>query len=110
MRRTKYRNVPTRIDGIRFASKAEARRYQHLKLVQAAGRIHNLRLQPRYPIMVKGALVCTYVADFSYSEIPSGRYVVEDVKGVRTAIYRLKAKLMQAANGITITEVGKAKR
>ena len=99
----KYRNEPTEVDGHKFDSLAEARRYKDLKRLQEAGEISQLRLQPRYPIVVNGIPVCVYVADFSY--IGSTGVVVEDVKGMRTAVYRLKAKLMRAVHGIDITEV-----
>ncbi len=43
---TKYRAQPTIVDGIRFHSKGEARRYQELRLLERAGEITNLELQP----------------------------------------------------------------
>ena len=103
--RSKYRNEPTEVDGRKFDSLAEARRYRELTRLRDAGEISQLRLQPRYPIVINGIPVCVYVADFSY--IGSTGIVVEDVKGVRTAVYRLKNKLMRAVHGIDITEVGR---
>ena len=94
----KYRNKRT--DG--FASKKEARRYQELALLEKAGKIALLKTQVPFSITVNGQLVCKYIADFTYRE--GAMLVVEDVKGYRTAIYRLKAKLMRAANGITVRE------
>ena len=99
----KYRNKPTMVDGIRFASKAEAKRYGELKFLENIGNIQDLRLQPRYPLRhdVSGALVGTYVGDFAYTEIIHGpqsigeRRVVEDVKGVETMVFKLKKKLFQ---------------
>jgi len=102
--RSKYANVRTRVGAHAFASKKEARRYRDLLLLEAAGAIFNLSLQHRFRIAVNGVEVCAYVADFTYTEQPSGQYVVEDVKGVRTALYRLKAKLMKAVHGVTIRE------
>jgi hypothetical protein len=98
---SKYRNQPTEIDGVRFASKKEARRYQDLKLLERAGEIANLVRQPRYPLTVNGLHVCTYVADAQYDEVKSGRTVTEDVKGgsVRTKDFIIKAKLFQALYG-----------
>lgn len=90
-----------------FASKAEARRYEQLVQMQAAGHVHSLELQPRFPVKIKGVLICTYVADFRY-KVGKGRNVltfVEDVKGVRTAIYKLKKKLVETVLGVEITEV-----
>jgi hypothetical protein len=109
-RRPKYGNTPVTVDGRRFASKKEARRYGELKALQAAGRIINLRCQPRYKIVVHGQLVCTYVADFDYCEVVGGRLaaVVEDVKSPATArkeVYRLKKRLMQVVLGVEVREV-----
>lgn len=100
---SKYRSIPTAVDGITFASRAEARRYGHLKLLQQAGAISGLELQPRFPLIVNGVKVCTYVADFRY--VDRKRTIVEDVKGCRTQVYRLKRALMLACYGIEIAEV-----
>src|SRR3990167_5299112 len=67
-RPSKYRNVATTVDGIRFASKAEARRYTELKLLERAGEIISLRRQVAFPIAINGEHVCHYVADFEYQE------------------------------------------
>ena len=103
MRPTKYRNKPTEVDGIKFASKAEARRYSDLKLLERAGEISDLKLQPRYPLTVNGLLVCTYVADFDYVEARDERTVTEDVKGVKTKDFIIKAKLFHALYGREVT-------
>lgn len=91
---SKYRAVPTVIDGIRFASKKEAARYQELRLAQHAGDISELELQPNFPLWVEGVLICTYRADFKYRE--GSLVVIEDVKGFRTPEYKIKAKLFKA--------------
>jgi hypothetical protein len=103
--RRKYRNRPCVVDGIRFDSIAEAKRFNELKLFVAAGEISNLELQPKFPLVVNGGLVCVYIADFSYSE--RGYRVVEDVKSpvTRTAQYRIKVKLLKALTGIVVREV-----
>lgn len=104
--RSKYRNQPVEVDGHRFASKAEARRYAELKLIQHSGQIHDLQLQTRFPLKVNGELVCTYIADFTYRAW-NGDLVVEDVKSPasKTPQYRMKAKLVRALLGIEIREV-----
>ena len=102
---TKYRAIPQIIDGIRFASKAEARRYQQLKLLERAGEIRKLVLQPRFKIRIGGIFVCTYVADFTYWDVRKERHVTEDVKGMATREYKIKKKLMDAVLGIEIQEV-----
>jgi hypothetical protein len=95
----KYRNIPTMIDGIRFASKREAKRYCDLKLLERAGEISGLKLQPRYPLTVNGLHVATYVGDFDYVETSSNRLITEDSKGVRTRDFINKAKLFHALYG-----------
>lgn len=112
-RRSKYGAVPTTVDGIRFASKLEAKRYGELRLMERAGEIENLKLQPKFPIVVCGVKIGSYIADFSYDDRqkvgPQGQRgcrVVEDVKGVRTAIFIMKKKLVEALYpGTVIVEV-----
>lgn len=99
----KYGNKPTEVDGIKFASKAEARRYSQLRLLERAGEIANLTLQPRYPLAVNGVLVCTYVADFDYTDNNTHRLVTEDTKGVKTKDFVIKAKLFHAIYGREVT-------
>ena len=103
-RRGKYNAKRTEIDGYIFASRHEANRYSELKLLEYAGEIKDLELQPVYPCEVNGHLVCKYIADFRY-RLPSGREVVEDAKGVKTDVYRLKNKLVRALYGVVIVEV-----
>ena len=99
----KYGAIRTEVDGIVFASKKEARRYRELSLLQKAGLISNLGLQPKYRLLVKDELICTYIGDFIYLS-SGGGIVVEDVKGFKTPVYRLKKKLMKAIYGIEIKE------
>ena len=104
----KYGNRRTEVDGLVFASAAEARRYGELRLLERAGRIAGLEVQPRYRLVVNGVLIGTYVGDFRYEEdtdAPDAAEVVEDVKGVRTPVYRLKKRLLWALYGIEIREV-----
>lgn len=102
---TKYGAQPTSIDGIRFASKAEARRYAQLKLLERAGEIENLELQPPFKLHVNGKLVCTYIADFQYWDKGKAKSIVEDVKGMETAVFKLKRKLFEAVLHREITVV-----
>jgi hypothetical protein len=97
-RKHKYGAVATHVDGIRFASKAEARRYSQLKLLEQGGEIRGLRIQPRFPLEIDGALVCTYIGDFAYREKGTPYEVVEDVKSpaTRTDVYKLKVKILLA--------------
>ena len=47
-RPSKYRAIAAEVDGVRFHSKAEAKRYGELKLLLRAGSIRNLELQPEF--------------------------------------------------------------
>lgn len=95
----KYRAKKTEIDGIVFDSKREAARYQDLKLLERVGAIRDLKLQPKYPLKVEGKLIATYVADFTYFDAQMLRPVVEDAKGFKTPVYRLKKKLFLVLYG-----------
>lgn len=102
----KYRNKPVEVDGYKFASKKEARRYHELKLLLNANVIDDLELQPRFPIELNGEKICTYVADFAYTE--NGKRITEDVKSEITrknSTYRLKKKLVKAVYCIDIVEI-----
>jgi hypothetical protein len=102
----KYNAHKTVVDNITFDSKKEANRYAELKMCMLArgnDKVVNLELQPKYPCVVNGKKVCTYIADFKI-EYADGTVVVEDVKGMRTPIYRLKKKLVEALYGIEIVE------
>jgi hypothetical protein len=92
---TKYRAVRTEIDGIVFSSKREAAHYSSLKILQKAGYIAELALQPKFPMVVNGVKICTYIADFSFID-QSGNLCIHDVKGMRTPVFSLKAKLFHA--------------
>ena len=95
-RRTKYGSVRTEVDGISFASKAEAKRYLELKLLESVGEISEFLLQPRYPLRIDGSLICTYVADFSYREKGKNLITVEDKKGMKTPVFIIKERLFRA--------------
>lgn len=105
-RYSKFKNTPTEVAGKRFASKREGTRYEQLLLLERNGEVRAIRCQVEYRLSVHGMLVCKYRADFVYEEMRNSewREVVEDVKGYRTPVYRLKKKLMQACYGIEIRE------
>ena len=94
----KYNAVKTTIDGHTFDSKAEARRYSELRLLERAGEISDLELQPSFELQPtfrdaqkRTHRAITYVADFAYTE--DGRRIVEDVKGMATPEFRIKWKM-----------------
>ena len=110
-RKPKYRNVKTEVDGITFDSKKEAERYVTLKLMQRIGEITDLVLQPKFliaeSVILDGrkqrARYC--IADFQYVDAATGKTVVEDVKGMKTAAYRAKRHQVKLLHGIEVREV-----
>lgn len=103
--RSKYHNKPCYVDGLFFQSKKEATQYSILKLRLRDGEIRDLKCQVTFLLEVNGILICKYRADFVYEEVASYRQIIEDVKGYRTDLYKLKKKLMYALYGIEIQEV-----
>lgn len=107
-KRSKYGNKKVVIDNITFDSKKEGERYRQLKMLERAGKVSNLVLQPSFELVpavtldgkVKRALV--YVADFAYMEADD--HIVEDVKGMKTDVYIIKKHLMKAVHNISIRE------
>ncbi len=84
-------------------SLAEYRRLLVLQAEAKWGRIQHLQCQRRFTLhAMGGGKVCTYVADFVYMR--NGVRIVEDSKGMRTAMYKLKCKWMLLEYGITILE------
>ena len=119
---SKYKAKPVEIDGIRFASQKEGRRYQELKLLERAGEIWDLELQPRFPLLVPSTSgmvmraakaiaeggsfrIGEYRGDFAYRDKRADGRVVEDVKGFKTPLYRWKKRHVEAQYGIEIREV-----
>ena len=111
---TKYRSHKTEVDGIVFDSKKEAERYTELHALEKLGLISNLERQKRYLLIPSqkdpetGKVLerpCYYIADFVYVLTKTGEIVVEDAKGVRTPVYKIKKKLMLERYGIQVREV-----
>jgi len=102
-RKSKYGAIKTEVDGIMFDSKKEARRYVELKHQEATREIFKLELQPKFDLVVNGVKVGVYRGDFRYLDY-EGNTIVEDCKGMKTPVYRLKAKLLKAIYSITILE------
>ena len=110
-KKSKYGNVKTIVDGIKFHSKGESERYIFLKLKERAGRIRGLRLQVPYELIPKSRneagkaiRAVIYKADFVYIDTRTGCEVVEDFKGTRTQDYINKSKHMKEKYGIEIYE------
>lgn len=100
----KYHNTKTVADGIKFDSKLEAERYAQLKMMERAGVIRDLELQPEYELIPsfkkdgKTWRKTVYKADFRYILADNDKTIIEDVKGsisVITDVFRLKQKLFE---------------
>ena len=89
-KQNKYHNVKVQIDGHTFDSKAEAARYQELKLMQRAGAIREFSLQPNFALEAG----IHYRADFLVTG-KDGTVWAEDVKGFETKEFKLKKKLFE---------------
>lgn len=96
---SKYNNKKIEVDGIKFDSRKEANRYTELKLLERVGSIKHLELQPKFLLQEsfkhKGKTIRAlyYVADFKYFDKKKFKMVVEDVKGMKTDVYKIKKKL-----------------
>ena len=104
---SKYRAVRTvDADGTRWDSKAERRRWDLLCMLRDNGDIFDLVRQPKFEIIMNGVSCGFYRADFSYTDRKNER-TIEDVKSAptKTAVYRLKKKLVEAQYSIKITEI-----
>lgn len=100
----KYHNTKTVADGIKFDSKLEAERYAQLKMMERAGVIRGLELQPSFELIPsfrknnKTWRRTVYKADFRYILAENDKTIIEDVKGstvVITDVFRLKQKLFE---------------
>lgn len=111
----KYRNQRVIVDGQRFDSKREAAKWHELRMRERAGEIDQLERQvevPLYaPCRTSEAIepnmpiqVATYVADFRYRIVATGRRVCFDSKGVRTQVFILKSRWLLLQDGISIEE------
>ena len=118
MVKSKYGNKKVTVDGIEFDSIKEANRYAELNLLRRAGVIQDLQLQKKFLLIPKQIIdgkvaerECSYIADFVYTDVKSGKTIVEDVKGYRDpssaayAKFVIKRKLMLWKYDIRIKEV-----
>jgi len=96
---SKYRNKKTQIGMYVFDSIAESKRYKELALLEQAGQIKGLKLQPKFLLQEgfkkngKTYRKIEYIADFMYIE--NGKVIIEDVKGMETDVFKLKRKMFE---------------
>ena len=113
MKASKYGNRKTAFDGKVFDSMKEANRYRELLILQRTGKIKDLDRQVKFTLLpsqkdANGKTIerpINYYADFVYTDTATNEQIVEDVKGIRTAEYIIKRKLMLSVYGIRIIEI-----
>lgn len=105
---SKYHNKKTEYEGVVYDSKKEAEFARTLDILRKAKkdreRVVAWQRQVPFDVKIRGTKVCSYKADFlvTYAD---GRDEIIDVKGYRTALYRLKKKLVEAQYMVKIIEV-----
>jgi hypothetical protein len=97
----KYRNEPVEACGMKFPSKRQARRWQELQLMLAAGEIKHLMPEVSFPIGGGHRMRI----DAHYVRTSTGESVWEDSKGYVTEAWTLKRDIAQQLYGITIITV-----
>lgn len=107
----KYHNKKVIYDGIKFDSKKECKRYRELKLMERAGLVSDINIQVPF-VLQESFIRCDgkrvrsikYVADFTYKD-KEGKLHIEDAKGVKTQVYKLKKKLFEYKFKTMIEEI-----
>ena len=100
----KYNASTSESDGVKFDSKAEARRYAELQILLKSGKIKNLVTHPAFEIlpafeyMGQKVRAMNYSADFMYYDNELGRTIIEDVKGYPTREFKTRWKMIQYQN------------
>mgnify|MGYP003387474574 FL=1 len=110
--RQKYGNKPRAVGAETYRSGREADRHQELLLLQHAGKITGLVREVPFEL-APGVRIdgekrarppIRYYADFVYTDLATCKIVVEDAKGMRTPVYRLKKHLMKTIHRVDVKE------
>jgi len=107
-RANKYGAKPQVVDGVRFDSKRELRRWGELQIRERAGEISKLERQVTYvlapSVKIEGESrarpALRYKADFRYVE--AGQTIVADAKGHADEAFRIRQHLMKSVHGIDV--------
>ena len=94
---SKFHSVISEADGIKFRSKKERHRYMELKALQYAGEVKYFLTQ--VPFRLPGNV--KYLLDFLIFW-NDGRVTYEDTKGMKTQLFILKKKQVEALYPIRI--------
>lgn len=100
MLKHKFRAIPTELDGIKFASRKEAKRYRELRLLEKSGKL--LFFLRQVPFHLPGGVkyVCDFLCFWKDDSV-----TIEDVKGLKTPMYILKKKQVEFIYPIKIIEI-----
>ena len=111
-KQNKYKNKKVAVNGKVFDSKKEAKRYCELVKLEQAGLIKDLETQKKFLLLdtfkknSKTYKQISYYADFVYFDVYEKKTIVEDVKGIKTQVYKIKRKLFEYKYpDLTITEI-----
>ena len=96
----KFHAIRSESDGFKFASKKELKRYEELKMLRQTGEVLFFQMQPPFHLTGNVKYVCDFQVYWANGDI-----TFEDVKGVKTPMYLLKKKQVEALYPITITEI-----
>lgn len=99
---------------VKCASRAEAKRFGELILLERAGEIGGLQFHPAYALdayMPCGSgrrSIGKYVADAQYFDVRAGCTITEECKGHPTDVWKLKRKLFEANYPLATLRIVKA--
>ena len=94
--RLKYNNVKKEVDGKKFDSTKESKRYLELKSMVERGEISELHEQVKFTFAHNGVKICSYIADFTYNK--DGKEVQEFLRSTQQRIKELKEQLQEIDN------------
>lgn len=106
-KRAKYNNEKVEYDGMVFDSKGELKRHRELMILLKHAIIARLERQVSFELNPGGTHSVKYKADWTYYIQETGEFIVEDFKGMETAVFKKKEKLMKKIHGITILKTKK---
>ena len=97
VKKAKYGNHNTWVDGICFDSQMESERYGQLKILKRAGTIKGFCRQPEFILVEgnEGQRAITYKADFIVFNL-DGSVTVEDTKGYESEQWKRTYKMFKA--------------
>ena len=98
-RKQKYNNKPVTIDGIRFDSIKEGKRYNYLKSLEKTGQVLSFVRQKAFKLPGNIKYFCDFEVCWA-----NGETTVEDVKGFKTQVYKIKKKIVEEIYNIKIIE------